>query len=68
MTAETMANNLLTEACANRISDIYFLPRQNSYRIEAKKSQSVVGLKRVHLTITIKITRSTCEFRPLAIS
>ncbi|AKP68268.1 competence type IV pilus ATPase ComGA [Companilactobacillus ginsenosidimutans] len=38
MTAETMVNNLLTEACANRISDIYFLPRKDSYVIEAKNS------------------------------
>lgn len=38
MTAETMVNNLLTEACTNRISDIYFLPKKDTYVIEAKNS------------------------------
>lgn len=38
MTAENMVNNLLTEACANRISDVYFLPKKNTYVIEAKNS------------------------------
>lgn len=38
MTAETMVNNLLTEACTNKISDIYFFPRNNSYHLEARNS------------------------------
>ncbi|WP_057881257.1 competence type IV pilus ATPase ComGA [Companilactobacillus kimchiensis] len=38
MTAETMVNNLLTEACINKISDIYFLPRDNFYHLEARNS------------------------------
>jgi Type II secretory pathway, ATPase PulE/Tfp pilus assembly pathway, ATPase PilB len=38
MTAETMVNNLLTEACTNKISDIYFLPRANFYHLEARNS------------------------------
>ncbi|WP_119326564.1 competence type IV pilus ATPase ComGA [Companilactobacillus musae] len=38
MTAETMVNNLLTEACTNKISDIYFLPRENFYHLEAQNS------------------------------
>lgn len=38
MTAETMVNNLLTEACTNKISDIYFFPHTNFYRIEARNS------------------------------
>lgn len=38
MTAETMVNNLLTEACTNKISDIYFLPRNNFYHLEARNS------------------------------
>lgn len=38
MTAETMVNNLLTEACTNKISDIYFLPRDNFYHLEARNS------------------------------
>ncbi|MQS88923.1 competence type IV pilus ATPase ComGA [Companilactobacillus mishanensis] len=38
MTAETMVQNLLTEACANRISDIYFFPKREIYTIEAKNS------------------------------
>lgn len=38
MTAETMANNLLTEACTNKISDIYFLPKENFYHLEARNS------------------------------
>jgi len=38
MTAESMVNNLLTEACTNKISDIYFFPRENSYHLEASNS------------------------------
>lgn len=38
MTAETMVNNLLTEACINKISDIYFFPHDNFYHIEASNS------------------------------
>lgn len=38
MTAETMVNNLLTEACTNKISDIYFLSKANSYHLEAQNS------------------------------
>lgn len=38
MTAETMVNNLLTEACINKISDIYFFPRNNFYHLEARNS------------------------------
>lgn len=38
MTAETMVNNLLTEACTNKISDVYFLPRENFYHLEARNS------------------------------
>ncbi|CAJ1187494.1 competence type IV pilus ATPase ComGA [Companilactobacillus nantensis] len=38
MTAETMVSNLLTEACTNKISDIYFLPRDNFYHLEARNS------------------------------
>ncbi|MCS6109094.1 competence protein, partial [Clostridium botulinum] len=33
MTAETMVKNLLTEACVNKISDIYFLPKENFYHL-----------------------------------
>jgi len=38
MTAETMVNNLLTEACTNKISDIYFFPRDGFYHLEARNS------------------------------
>lgn len=38
MTAESMVNNLLTEACINKISDIYFFPHDNFYHIEASNS------------------------------
>jgi Type II secretory pathway, ATPase PulE/Tfp pilus assembly pathway, ATPase PilB len=38
MTTENMVNNLLTEACTNKISDIYFLPRENFYHVEARNS------------------------------
>lgn len=38
MTAETMVNNLLTEACTNKISDIYFFPKNNFYHLEARNS------------------------------
>jgi len=38
MTAETMVNNLLTEACTNKISDIYFFPKTNFYHLEACNS------------------------------
>ncbi|GAB5057003.1 competence type IV pilus ATPase ComGA [Companilactobacillus alimentarius] len=38
MTAESMVNNLLTEACINQISDIYFFPRDNFYHIEASNA------------------------------
>ncbi|TGD21288.1 competence protein [Companilactobacillus suantsaicola] len=38
MTAESMVNNLLTEACINQVSDIYFFPRDNFYRIQASNS------------------------------
>lgn len=38
MTAESMVNNLLTEACTNKVSDIYFLPRDNFYHLEARNS------------------------------
>jgi len=38
MTAETMVNNLLTEACTNKISDIYFFPKTNFYHLEARNS------------------------------
>ncbi|MQS76888.1 competence type IV pilus ATPase ComGA [Companilactobacillus halodurans] len=38
MTAETMVKNLLTEACVNKISDIYFLPKENFYHLEARNS------------------------------
>ncbi|WP_300561076.1 competence type IV pilus ATPase ComGA [Companilactobacillus sp.] len=55
MTAETMANNLLTEACANRISDIYFLPRQNSYRIEAKNSLTTYTVAELDVDETFSI-------------
>lgn len=38
MTAETMVSNLLTEACTNKISDIYFFPRDGFYHLEARNS------------------------------
>lgn len=38
MTTENMVNNLLTEACTNKISDIYFFPKDNFYHIEASNS------------------------------
>lgn len=38
MSIITMVNNLLTEACTNRISDIYFLPRENNYHLEARNA------------------------------
>ena len=33
-----MVNNLLTEACTNKISDIYFFPKTNFYHLEACNS------------------------------
>ncbi len=33
-----MVSNLLTEACTNKISDIYFFPRDGFYHLEARNS------------------------------
>lgn len=38
MSIITMVKNLLTEACTNKISDIYFLPREDHYHIEARNA------------------------------
>lgn len=55
MTAETMVNNLLTEACTNRISDIYFLPKQDSYVIEAKNSLTTYTVAQLSIEETFSL-------------
>ncbi|MFD1417881.1 competence type IV pilus ATPase ComGA [Companilactobacillus keshanensis] len=38
MTAENMVHDLLTEACDNKATDIYFFPYKNLYRIETRSN------------------------------
>lgn len=39
MTTETMANDLLMNACSNMVTDIYFFPKEERYLIEARNNQ-----------------------------
>ncbi|WP_334330295.1 competence type IV pilus ATPase ComGA [Companilactobacillus sp. HBUAS59699] len=39
MTTETMANDLLMNACGSLVTDIYFFPKEDMYLIEARNDQ-----------------------------
>jgi Type II secretory pathway, ATPase PulE/Tfp pilus assembly pathway, ATPase PilB len=52
MTAESMVQKILTDACANKISDIYFLPQESEYRIEARSNTYQYNINELNLDET----------------
>lgn len=55
MTAESMVQKILTDACANKISDIYFLPQESDYRIEARSNTYQYNINELNLDETFSI-------------